>query len=371
MATGKETKRDAFPADRLGQESAQAFLDACLGGTLPCLLFTGPEGVGKERLAIDFARRLCCASEPACRPEGTPCDSCRAALALSHPGIHLVYPTPTQGTGEKEGDDEPDIGKVLEEKRRDIFSTHVFKKKASIRVARARAVIKRAHSKPFNSPYNVFIIVDAHLMREEAQNALLKLVEEPPAHCALILVTHTPDAILHTIRSRCQRVRFAPLRPEVLEALLVTHDGTAPGTAARAAGLAQGSYKRARRVVNEDSDDERRNAYEILERIPGASESWLIGSALTVARGASRDGVARFLHEFALAYRDIMTGDTSLYINRDQAALLDAQRDKWDRQRLPAIVDRITWTRDEILRRNLNMDAALTHLFLDIKHLGC
>jgi len=129
------------------------------------------------------------------------------ARARAH-GIHLVYPTPSQGTGEKEGDDEPDIGKILEEKRQDIFAVPVFPKKTSIRVARARAVIRRASSKPFGSPYNVFIIVDAHAMREEAQNALLKLVEEPPAHCVLILITPNPDTLLNTIRSRCQRVRF-------------------------------------------------------------------------------------------------------------------------------------------------------------------
>ena len=358
-------------ATDLGQDRAQDFLRACLKGQPPSLLFAGPEGTGKECIAIDFARRLCCTRPAACAQNAALCESCRAAIALQHPGIHMVYPTPTQGSGEKEGDDEPDIGKVLDEKRQDVFSTYAFKKKASLRVARSRAIIKRAHSKPFNSRYNVFIIVDAHLMREAAQNALLKLVEEPPGHCVLIFVTAAPDAILYTIRSRCQRVRFAPLRPECIETFLVEQDGVDRPTAARAAGLSQGSYRRARRMAVEDSDEERRTAYEILGKLPDAPESWLIGSATALSRGASRDRVARFLHEFALAYRDIMSGKKSLYMNQDQVKLLDAQRDKWDPRRLPAIVDRITGTRDEILRRNLNTEAALAHLFLDIKHLGC
>jgi DNA polymerase-3 subunit delta' len=371
MVADTDARHGEFRAVDLQQESAQSFLAACLDGKLPALLFTGPDGVGKEYVAIDFARRLCCTRSPACGAEGTPCDSCQTALALEHPGIHLIYPTPTQGSGEKEGDDEPDIGKVLEEKRRDIFAAYTFKKKASLRIARSRAIIKRAHSKPFNSRYNVFIIVDAHLMREEAQNALLKLVEEPPAHSALILVTHSPDAILYTIRSRCQRVRFGPLRPEVIESFLVSHDGVPAPKAKKAAGLAQGSITRARRAASEDSDEERDSAYAILEQIQEASESWLIGSAMSLSRGASRDRVARFLHEFALAYRDMMTGSSSLYVNQDKADVLDAQSENWHPGRLPAIVDRINQTRDEILRRNLNTEAALAHLFLDIKHLGC
>ncbi len=127
--TADGAQAGVFYATKLGQESAQGFLRTCLEGHPPSLLFTGPEGTGKECIAIDFARRLCCTRTPACAPNTEPCESCRAAIGLQHPGIHIIYPTPTQGTGEKEGDDEPDIGKVLDEKRRDVFSAYVFKKK--------------------------------------------------------------------------------------------------------------------------------------------------------------------------------------------------------------------------------------------------
>jgi DNA polymerase-3 subunit delta' len=244
MGRTQNTGSAGFPASDLGQERAQAFLGSCLRRRVPALLFTGPEGAGKEHTAIDFARRLCCPKEPKCSLGDELCESCRQAFALEHPGIHLIYPTPTQGSGEKEKDDEGDIGKVLDEKRQDLFSTHAFPKKVSIRIARSRAVIRRANSKPFGSPYNVFVFVDAHLMREEAQNALLKLVEEPPEHCVLILITPNPDTILNTIRSRCQRVSFSPLENQVIETVLIEHYGVSDETAKEAASLSRGETRR-------------------------------------------------------------------------------------------------------------------------------
>jgi DNA polymerase-3 subunit delta' len=359
-----------FPRTDLEHDYVQTFLDACKRDRIPALLFTGPVGVGKELTAIDFARRLCCTRETNCQLDGELCESCHLAVALEHPAIHLVYATPTQGSGEKEGDDEADVGKVLEARRQDLFEPYHFSKKASLRVARARAIIKRANTKPFGA-YNVFIIVDAHLMREEAQNALLKVVEEPPSQCAVIFLAHNPDAILYTIRSRCQRVRFSPLKTSVVEALMEDYYGVSTEVARKAATLSQGSIRRAKEVAADHDTNERQTAYELIGRLHEAPESWVIGRALKLARGANRDSIARVLHELAGAYRDIMVGDEKLFINRDQASALKTQMKNWDRRQLPAVLDRIAGTRDDIVRRNLNMDAALTHLFLDIKHLGC
>jgi DNA polymerase-3 subunit delta' len=367
-----------YPALDLEQTQAEAFLKASLKDNVPALLFTGPEGVGKEYTAIEFARRLSCANDPVCALQGEICDSCRMAVELEHPGIQIIHPTPTQGTGEKPGDDEVDVGKVLEARRQDLFEPYEFKKKgaarvtrASIRVARARAMIKRAATKPFGGYRNIFIVVDAHTMREEAQNALLKLVEEPPDRCALIFITPNPDAILYTIRSRCQRVRFAPLGAAVIESLLLSYYDVTKKLAGTAAELCRGSIRRAREIASDYDDEERSAVYEILRRIQDAPESWVVGQALLVARGASRDSVARFLHEFSSAYRDIMTGDATLFVNKDRARLLNQQIKQWDRRKLPGVLDKILATRDGILRRNLNIEASLVHLFLDIKHLGC
>ena len=208
-------------------------------------------------------------------------------------------------------------------------------------------------------------------MREEAQNALLKLVEEPPEHCSIIFITETPDAILYTIRSRCQRVRFPPLGEEMVEALLTEYYGAPRAAAQKVAELSQGNILRGRELLDEQDDEARERAYEVLAKLSKASESWIIQNALSLTRGRSRDNVARFLHEFASAYRDVMAGDPALFINRDRAKTLTTQVGKWDQKKLPVVLDRIIATRDGIVRRNLNMDAALVSLFLDIKQLGC
>jgi len=362
---------DGFPRFDLRDDGVRAFLDACQGDVIPPLLFIGPEGSGKEHTAVDFARRICCTAETTCSLDGDLCDSCQQAIAFENPGIYLVYPTPTQGSGEKPGDDEPDVSKILEVKRTDLFETHRFTKKVSIRIARARAIIQRANTKPFGSTHNVFVIAQADLMREEAQNALLKLVEEPPPHCAVIFVTENPDSVLHTIRSRCQRVRFSPLKPQVVETVLKSHYGVPAATARKIAELSQGNIQRARELIDEEDDEAREQAFEILSKLREAPVSWIIQNALLLTRGRSRDNVARFLHEFASVYRDVMAGDKTLFINRDKAQALAAQTTQWERKNLPMVIERIFGTRDEVLRRNLNMDAALVNLFLDIKRLGC
>jgi DNA polymerase-3 subunit delta' len=230
-------------------------------------------------------------------------------------------------------------------------------------------VIQRANTKPFDSRFNVFIFVDAHAMREEAQNALLKLVEEPLPHSRLIFLTANPDGILYTIRSRCQRVRFLPLKPTVVADILKNYYATGEEDARRAAALAQGSMARARDLVESFDDSDRQSAAAFVEGITRSPESWVIGSALTVARGSNRETVAHFLDDVALVFRDVMAGDRSLYINGDMEAALDKLGGRWSKSVLPEVISRIAGARTQILFANTNVDATLTELFLDISRL--
>jgi len=357
----------SVPALDLGQDRVERFLESVRRDRVPSLLFTGPAGSGKEYTAIEFARRVCCPEPSPCDPNsGHVCDLCARASHLEHPGIHLIYPTPTQGAGEPDDGDVTDTAKVLDEKRRDIFAQYRFSKKASIRIARARAVIQRANTKPFGSPYNVFVFIDAHAMREEAQNALLKVVEEPPPHCVVIFVTHNAESILYTIRSRCQHARFNPLKTDVVQRLLADYYGVEAKAANRVAKLSQGSLQRARALLDSFDDDDSRTAIEFATGLPGASESWAIGHALSAGRGSNRDAVARYLHELSVVFRDVMVGDESLLVNREEAATIAKLSKKWDRKQLPKMIDRISRTRYEILVRNMNIDAAMVDLFLHL-----
>jgi DNA polymerase-3 subunit delta' len=358
-----------IPALELEQPQASAYLNSLRRGHVPPLLFTGPEGSGKEYTAIDFARRLQCEKDEPCDLDGAKCTSCLRASIIEHPGIHLIYPTPTQGSNEDEDGDVTDIAKILETKRRDIFAGESFSKKTSIRIARARAVIQRANTKPFDARYHVFIFVDAHAMREEAQNALLKLVEEPPAHVVMVFVTPNQEALLYTIRSRCQRVRFFPLKRAVVERVLVTYIGADAAGAKRTAALAQGSVVRARALLESGDLADRDAALGLVAGLAKEPESWAFAQALIGARGANRESVARVLDEMAVILRDAMAGSAELIVNGDVASDIERIAATWGRATLPRAIDLVHETRAQVFFANANIDGALADLFLKLKRL--
>ncbi len=368
MARASQDPRP-LPVLDLEQPQASAYPRSLRRGAIPPLLFDGPEGSGKEFAAIEFARALQCEKDETCRLDGPKCASCLRASVLEHSGIHLIYPTPTQGSGEDEEGDVVDIAKILEEKRADIFSRPGFSKKTSIRVARARAVIQRAFTKPFDARYHVFIFVDAHAMREEAQNALLKLVEEPPARTAIVFVTPNAESLLYTIRSRCQRVRFFPLKRAVLETILTSYYDAEPSQAKRAAALAQGSIVRARALLDSADFAERDAALGLVTGLAKEKESWALSQALIGARGANRESVARVLDEMAVIFRDAMTGDPSLYVNSDVATDIERVGASWGREKLPRAIESVLETRAQVFLANANIDGALADLFLRLRRL--
>jgi DNA polymerase III subunit delta' len=358
-----------IPALDLEQPQAGAYLGSLERGIIPPLLFAGPEGSGKEFAAIEFARRLLCEKDEPCRPGGPLCSSCLRVSILEHPGISLIYPTPTQGSNEDDTGDVTDIARILEEKRRDIFSSPSFSKKTSIRIARARAVIQRANTKPFDARYHVFIFVDAHAMREEAQNALLKLVEEPPAHAVVVFVTSNPDAMLYTIRSRCQRVRFFPVKRSAIEKILTGYYAVDASRAKRVAALAQGSIARARALLDSADLADRDAALGLVTGLRKEPESWAYAQALIGARGANRESVARVLDEMAVILRDAMTGNPALVVNGDIQNDIDRLAASWDRRSLPRAIGLVEDARGQIFLANANIDGALADLFYHLRRL--
>jgi hypothetical protein len=156
-----------------------------------------------------------------------------------------------------------------------------------------------------------------------------------------------------------------------VKSLLTTYYGIETGAAGKVADLAHGSIKRAIELSASYDDKERRAAYELLEHVLDESESRVIERATVCARGAGRDGAARILHELGMAYRDIMCGEETLFVNRDYQAFLAQQTLRWDRKKLPWILERISRAHVGILQRNLNIEATLVDLFLAIKRSGC
>lgn len=169
------------------------------------LIFAGPLGVGKQTLARLLAQHLNCP-----RPENgeacNTCSSCRKIICGTHPDIRLIQP---------EG--------------------------AFIKIDQVRGLIQEVAYQPFEGRYRVVILDGADQMRAEAQNCLLKTLEEPPSSSILILVTPKPYVLLGTIRSRSRILQFGSIAEDVIEKHLVEKEGRAPEDARLAAVLSNGS----------------------------------------------------------------------------------------------------------------------------------
>jgi DNA polymerase-3 subunit delta' len=165
------------------EPAARAALLAALAAPTHAYLLAGPTGSGKRDAARAFAAELLAAGSP------DPDHARRRALAdpPSHPDLVWLAPQGTQH--------------LVEEVR--------------------RRVITAAAYRPFESERRAFVIEAADAMADESQNALLKTLEEPAPYVHLMLITSEPAALLETVRSRCQAIRFAPLPDDAVEASLV------------------------------------------------------------------------------------------------------------------------------------------------------
>jgi DNA polymerase-3 subunit delta' len=186
-----------------GQPSALALVRRAIESERPphALLLVGPTGVGKTTLAMDLAAGLLClAADPADRPCGQ-CAACHKVAHGNHPDLHLLAP---EGAGQQ------------------------------IRVAQVQGLASALALLPLEGRFRVAIIESAQRMNVDAQNALLKTLEEPPARVALILAADDSSGLLPTVVSRCARARLGPVATEPITALLAER-GLAD--AARAAAL--------------------------------------------------------------------------------------------------------------------------------------
>jgi len=186
-------------------------------GHLPQVtLISGPEGVGKQRLALWIAQLLLCeaAGEEPCGK----CRPCHLVLGLTHADLHWIVPIPRPKAGDPDKQVEEaaeSIAELMEERRKaplyspaDGMSGHGM--------ATARLVARRAALTPVEGRKKVFIIGEADRLvaqesSPEAANALLKLFEEPPADTWFVLTTTDPGRLLPTIRSRAVPLRVGRL----------------------------------------------------------------------------------------------------------------------------------------------------------------
>lgn len=190
-------------------------------------LFAGPAGIGKSRFAQILAQSLLCERHAdyellACDE----CSSCKQINAGSHPDLFII------GCPEGKNEIPVDLYKGSKDKHNE-------------------GLIHDLSLRPMAGNRRVAILDDSNKMNDEGANAMLKTIEEPPDNSLIILIADNLEAVLPTIRSRCQLIRFSPLPTSDVQDLLLEHElATDPAEAANAAAMSDGSLQTASQLLN-------------------------------------------------------------------------------------------------------------------------
>lgn len=223
-------------------------------------LFTGATGSGTLPMAIAFARALMIHYSSDARSSSIS----SMMNQLTHPDLHFVYPINTTSTSPKKPVSEDFIKDwrsfILDNPYQSLYDWYmkigIEKKQGSINVEEAAHVVKALSLKSFEGGPKVMIVWCADKMNTAAANKLLKLIEEPPTNTYFILITDSPEDILQTIRSRCQRLEFPPLgETDIVNGLLADFD-ISENDAIKIAQQSDGSFSKAIHLAEYDSDDE-------------------------------------------------------------------------------------------------------------------
>lgn len=250
----------------------------------PSLILSGPQGIGKRMAAMAVAQAVNCLELPAAaadRPEEwDACGVCAACKRIAR-GVH------------------PDV-LVLEPND-----------KGNIKIEQVRDAIDRSAYRPFEGRLRVTIIDQADGLERSAQNALLKILEEPPSTSLFMLVTAWPDLLLPTVRSRCPQLRFRPLDAAEVAAILV-RQGTPETEAVAVAALADGSVTRALEITESDIAGARDVALRVLQDAAASDDvrRRMESAKELVAKGtgpasAERDQLAVTLRAMSTLLRDV------------------------------------------------------------------
>ncbi len=226
-------------------------------------IFHGPEGVGRELFARGLSKVLLCPTPTrgsSGETEGLAswdgdvvdachaCEACRAVEAGVHPDLHLIYRELIK--------DHPDP--IVRGRKGLGLGIDVIRE----------FLIQRASNKPMLGQAKVFVVRDAEKMKAAAQNALLKTLEEPPNSTYLILLATSADALLATVRSRCQMVPFGLLPQEfIVDALCRENDSVTEEEALLCATVAGGSLGAAIRYLSDGLGDCNGRLVEVVSRL--------------------------------------------------------------------------------------------------------
>ena len=323
--------------DIIGQESIKKHLQTAIktGNLSHAYIINGEYGSGRQTIASALAKTIQCQSKTDDTDACGVCTSCKQAESHNHPDIKYI--------------------------------TH---DKTSISVNDIREQLNNDISiKPYSSEYKIYIIPDANKMTEQAQNALLKTIEEPPVYAIIILLTENCDSLLPTIRSRCVTLTINPVEKDKICTYLENKFQLEPEQAQIAANYCQGNIGKAIRFASSSDFIEMKN--QVLKLLKNL-DSMDIASIIDTIKEFSthKNDINDYLDLMLLWYRDVLmfkvTKDANLLLYSDEYSAISEQATKRDYENIENIIAAIDKAKVR-LKANVNFDVTIELMILTMK----
>ena len=297
-------------------------------------IMNGERGTGKKLLAKLFAMTL------QCEKKGSdPCNTCHSCK-------------------QAESDNHPDI----------IYVTH--EKPNTIQVDDIRNQINNTIDiRPYQGPYKIYIIAHAELMTVQAQNALLKTLEEPPEYAVIMLLTENAESLLPTIKSRCVMLKLRNIKDTLIRKYLMEVLKVPDYKADMCTAFAQGNLGRAITLANSDKFNELKDdVIQLLKYIHEMEISEIIAAVNSASK--YKLDIEDFLNIIMAWYRDVLmykaTKDLDRLIFKDQIQFIKNQARVSSYEGIELILDSLEKAKARI-KANVNLELTLELLFLTIK----
>ncbi len=294
-------------------------------------LLEGPAGIGKCSFALAAACTFLCTGE---QKPCFACAACRKVLDGLHPDVHTVKP-----------------------------------EKNMLKVDQVRAVISTVYETPYEGGAKIYVIHDFHLANEQAQNALLKTIEEPPEYGIVILMTSNISALLPTIQSRCLTMEFRPLSTAVVESYVKEHCQVPDYQARASAAFAQGNLGKAMRYAkSEDFIERKDHIISLLRHVEQMDLSEML--AVIKDLGTRKDEVRDYIDLMVLWYRDVLlfkaTKDINQLLFQDEASYISREASHRSYEKIEEILQAFEKAKVR-LRANVNFDITMELMLLTLK----
>lgn len=297
-------------------------------------ILNGERGSGKKMLANLFASTLQC--EKGGPDPCNECHSCKQAESGNHPDIiHVTHEKPNTISVED----------VRTQVNNDIMI------------------------KPYQGPYKIYIISEADLMTPQAQNALLKTIEEPPEYAVIFLLTENAQMLLPTITSRCVMLKLRNIKDTLIKKYLMETVKVPDYKADMRTAFAQGNMGRAIMLANSEHFNEiREEAVQLLKYIDEMDLNEVVKAIKRIS--AYKLEINDYLDIIMIWYRDVLiykaTQDVTKVVFKDQLSCIKARARKSSYEGIEKILESLEKAKSR-LKANVNFDLVMELLLLTIK----